>query len=330
MSVTICVDNRSVPHQSFHVDAAYSSYFHNVAAFVGKFCALNTVYQWLSPLDNIAIAICPDKVRLILKPNWNIAQLTHLFEPTYTCLVSLQRQTWGSYFVDAITKFSACLHGNKSSGLHVLDLISSDMCLFGDQLTIDIDDGLNKFYSACRQVQKEYKHAKIFVTCVLISENSTTDHYYSSPNMTKILLKLKSLRDIVTFRTVKNSPMHFDEELRYLVSDLATPICCKLEFPSQSGTNCSLILELHASTGTARNAMHDGLGSAVLCGLVPRCGVDASYLEGKGLRVSIPGKHDLLPTERRYNTVYYIQSPHLCALINFMIYIFSYEQSAPQ
>jgi hypothetical protein len=295
----IIADNRSIAHQCFHTDAAYASYYRNVAALVGKYCAVIDRHHWVHRLKFLAVAISPEKVRLIHSAEWSISQLPYLLEPRYTCVGSIQETTWGRYFVDALNKVSQAL---PSAECATIVLISTDMCLLGDRGASDIDHGLDKFCAACHNLRKLHPAAKVTILCAIVSENTNKDHYFASPNTVKMQIKLQQLSSFVTFRGVKNSNLHFEEQLHRLVSSLASPLHGKLDLPAFCGTNCSIVYELHASTMDAQSALHDGLCSPVLCGLVPRAGVDAGFIDGCALHLHAPAHNqavDMLPTENR-------------------------------
>ncbi len=73
------VDNRQLPYQDFHIDASYASYQRNVSSLIGKYCTLSGLYSWLQHPAHIAFALSPDKVRLVPKSQWSIAQISALF-----------------------------------------------------------------------------------------------------------------------------------------------------------------------------------------------------------------------------------------------------------
>jgi hypothetical protein len=325
----ILADNRSVAHQCFHTDAAYASYYRNVAALVGKYYAVVDRHSWLDRMNFFAVAMSPEKVRLIQSAEWNISQLPYLLEPRYTCVGPIQKTTWGQYFVDALSKVSQALPSTAGS-INVV-LVSTDMCLLGERAAPDIDDGLDRFCSACLNIRKHHPSAKITILCAIVSENTNKDHYFASPNMVKIQIKLQSLSSFVTFRGVKNSNLHFEEELRFFISSQAVPLHGKLDLPSFCGANCSIVFELRASTVGAQSSLHDGLCAPVLCGLVPRAGVDAGFIEGSALRLHAPAQNqavDKLPTDNRYEVVIYTVLCLAATVLSAKISVFSLSKHA--
>lgn len=175
------------------------------------------------------------------------------------------------------------------------------MCLLGDGRSVDLEQGLENFCKICRVASAQISGLKIHIICAIVSDSNGATHF-ENPNLIAVLSKLNTLDSLVTFRSVVNSPHHFDEELRCIVSQCAPKLCSKVEFPVQSGSNCSLVVELSASTGTAGNALHKGLKQPQLWGLVHRTQLDPCHIDGKVMHVKSPSReaaHEYLSTERR-------------------------------
>lgn len=304
------VDNRQLPYQDFHIDASYASYQRNVSSLIGKYCTLSGLYSWLQHPAHIALALNPDKVRLVPKSQWSVAQISALLEPRHSCVGSalIAKSTWGTYFVDAVNKLMESFQKlprleRESSNSWTWYLLSTDMCLLGDHRSTCLEEGLSAICRACKAAHDLIPRLKIRIICTIISDQTGFNHF-DNPHMVTVHSKLSILNDFVSFHSVMNSALHFDEELRCMVSQCAPQMCVKLDFPVLFGAQCSLVLQLSASTGTAGNAMHAGLQQPQLCGLVPRAQVDPALIDGKALHVTCPSLEDAqsyLSSERRYS-----------------------------
>lgn len=220
----------------------------------------------------------------------------------------IPKTTWGVFFVDALHKLFDVHRKMQRSGVtvaaeHTWHLFSTDVSLLGDHKSTCLEEGLDTFCNVCSAIKVQASGVRIRVVCTLVAPDPGQHGSSSShPSMIKVLSKLKALGGFVTFQSVVNSALHFDEELRCMVSQCAPSLCAKLEFPMQLGSNCSLVLQLRPCTGTAGNAMHAGLRRPELCSLVHRAQVSPSCIDGKALHVTCPGDSDAtehLGTERR-------------------------------
>lgn len=304
MASFIVVDNRQFPVRDFLTEASYASYHRNASSLVGKYCAYSGVYSWFPFPESLAIALSPDKVRLVHKSQWNVSQVATLLEPKYSCVggSTIPKTTWSAFFNDALQKCvngaSKYLAGNQR--ISVI-LVSTDMCLLGDHNSTGLDEALDRFCCACLSLHQAHPGLIIRIICTIVSDLSGYKHYENA-NMMKVMQKLKAVEAFVSFQSVVNSQLHFEEELRCIVSSFSQPLFSKIEFPMHGGANCSLVLQLCASTGTAANVMHSGLKTPELCGLISRSGIDPCYLDGKGFKVSYPSSNqalELLPSKER-------------------------------
>jgi len=218
----------------------------------------------------------------------------------------IPKTTWGVFFLDALHKLFDIHRKMQRSTVsatteHTWYLFSTDTSLLGDHRSTCLEEGLDTFCNLCTSIKDQTTGVRIRIICTLV----TPDQHGSSPsnpNMIKVLSKLNSLGGFVSFQAVVNSALHFDEELRCMVSHCAPSLCAKLEFPMQLGSNCSLVLQLRPCTGTAGNAMHAGLRQPELCSLMHRSQVPPSCIDGKALHVICPLDTDAnehLSTARR-------------------------------
>lgn len=305
MTSFIVVDNRQVPLRDFQTEASYASFHRNASSLVGKYCTLSDMYLWFPCPDSVAIALSPDKARLLHKSQWNVSQLAGLLEPKYTCMggPTIPKTTWSTFLVDALQK---CVNGvtkyvDNKHPTFVL-LLSTDLALLGDQNTPGLEEALDRFCNVCSTLHNTRPGLKIRIMCTIVSDISGYKHYENA-NMVKVLQKLKRVEHFVSFHSVVNSPLHFEEELRVIVARFPRPLLSKIEFPMQFGAQCSVVLRLQAGTCSAANALHAGLKAPELCGLVARAGVDPCHIDGKGFKVTCPAPDqavDLLPSAQRY------------------------------
>jgi hypothetical protein len=308
-STYYAVDNRQVPYQDFHTDSSFASYNRNAATLIGKFSMLSSMYQWLPYPEAIAFAHSPEKVTLLPKGQFEIMQLATLLESRHSSPGGSLSQniTWGSYFVDAVQKCCNAIKCRTSpsssapkSGNNLIVLLSTDICLLGNQQSGALDDGLAKFCDACIAAQTLYPDLKIRILCVICSEVNSSDHHKNA-NLVHVLVRLKEL-PFVSFHSLVNSTMHFSDELRCIVSQCVGSLLSCIEFPAQFGANCSLVLNLQPYTGTAANSLHLGLKNPEIFSLVPRTEVDPFLIEGKGVEVTCPTQEaakEMLPTKGR-------------------------------
>jgi hypothetical protein len=315
MSTYYAVDNRQVPYQDFHTDSSFASYNRNAANMIGKFSMLSSMYQWLPYPEAIAFARSPEKVTLLPKGQFDLTQVATLLESRHSSLGGSMSQniTWGSYFCDAVQKCGNAIGGKcrtaapsgfsakSKSGNNLIVLLSTDLCLLGNQQSRALDNGLEIFCDACIAAHEKYPGLRIRILCVIVSQVNSSDHHMNA-NLVNVLVRLKELKSFVSFQSLVNSTMHFSDELRCIVSQCVGSLLSCIEFPAQFGANCSLVLNLQPCTGTAANSLHGGLENPEIFSLVPRKEIDPFLIEGKGVKVTSPSQEaaqELLPTKGR-------------------------------
>jgi hypothetical protein len=284
------IDNRQLSHRSFNAESSHASFHRYVKNLVGKLITLNTKHRWIELPSAIIVAQTPDKGRVFNKSQCDLSQLSNILEPVYSCVggVSIPKITWGSYIIDSLQKIGQLIQQQKAvNKKYVVVIFSTDVCLIGDQCSQSIDDSLEKFCQNCTDIAKHNVSIEIRVVCTIISESADSVHIVN-PNLFSIHSRLKTLGGMVTFQQVLNSAMHFEEELRILIAAHQVSLLCKLQFPIVQNVDCSVLVELSASTMSGVDGMHQGLASPELCSLVSRAEIDPLFIEGRSCLVKCP------------------------------------------
>eukprot|EP01034_Spumella_vulgaris_P021328 gene21328-27358_t len=111
---------------------------------------------------------------------------------------------------------------------------------------------------------------------------------------------INSLEHFVTFQLMPNSAMHFEEELRVITAAQQIPLLSKIQFPIVQNVDCSVVIELSASTLSGADCLHQGLAAPELCSLVSRSDLDPLFIEGHSCLAKTPSyecsKH-ILPSK---------------------------------
>lgn len=298
------IDNRQVSYQNFHINSSYATYYRIISILIGKFCTLSHIYSWLNHPEALLVATSPDKVRLISKEQWNILQISELLEPKYTVANNkmIQKSTWDSYFVDGIQKVLINIkllllksnHDIKHNKYNII-IISTDICCLGDDINYPqeiFDESIDKFCTTCIEAHQLHPNLRIRIICTTISEST---EYLASENnnyrLLNIIKNLQSLHGIVTFHCVINSSLHFEDELKCILTQSTIPLFSKFEFStnhSSSVSCCSLVVKLVPSTGTAISSIHKGLERPEVYKLISRNAISPCFIEGKSFKVLCP------------------------------------------
>lgn len=301
------IDNRQVSYQNFHINSSYATYYRIISILIGKFCTLSHIYSWLNHPEALLVATSPDKVRLISKEQWNILQISELLEPKYTVANNkmIQKSTWDSYFVDGIQKvliniklLLLKLNSNSKHNKYNIIIISTDICCLGDSNYPQevYDESIDKFCTTCIEAHQLHPNLKIRIICTTISDST---EYLASENyrLLTIMKNLQSLHGIVTFHCVMNSSLHFEDELKYILTLSTIPLFSKFEFSihddsssssSSSVSCCSLVVKLVPSTGTAISSIHMGLERPEVYKIIARNAISPCFIEGKSFKVVCP------------------------------------------
>lgn len=301
------VDNRQLSHRSFNSETSHASYHRHVKNLIGKFLTLSTKHTWIDPPIALLVAQSPDKVRLLNKSQFDVVQLSNVLDPVYTCVggASIPKVTWSNFIFDGLQKIFQLIQqnerNNKPEQKHLIVLFSTDVCLFGDQQSQDIDESLSKVCKICADAMKISPNVEIRIVCTIISDVVDSVHYDNS-NLLAIHTHLKSLRGAASVHQTLNSAMHFEEELRAIVAAHHVPLAMKIQFPVMFNLDCSLVLEARAGSMSSADALHGGMAAPELCSLVSRCEIDSLCIEGKGCVVKHPSyktSKQLLPSIQR-------------------------------
>lgn len=316
------IDNRQVSYQNFHINSSYATYYRIISILIGKYCTLSHIYSWLNHPEALLVATSPDKVRLISKEQWNILQISELLEPKYTVANNkmIQKSTWDSYFVDGMQKvliniklLLLKLNSNIKHNKYNIIIISTDICCLGDDSNYPqevYDESIDKFCTTCIEAHQLHPNLRIRIICTTISES--TENLVSENNnyrLLNIMKNLQSLHGIVTFHCVINSSLHFEDELKCILTQSTIPLFSKFEFStnhSSSVSCCSLVVKLIPSTGTAISSIHKGLERPEVYKLLTRNAISPCFIEGKSFKVVCPFFKEssivqsLLPTVGRY------------------------------
>lgn len=328
------IDNRQVSYQNFHVNSSYATYYRIISILIGKFCTLSHIYSWLNHPEALLVATSPDKVRLISKEQWNILQISELLEPKYTVANNkmIQKSTWNSYFVDGIQKvlinikllllkLNSSNNRKQHNNKYNIIIISTDICCLGDSNYPQevYDESIDKFCTTCIEAHQLHPNLRIRIICTTISDST---EYLASENnyrLLQIMKNLQSLHGIVTFHCVINSSLHFEDELKCILTQSTIPLFSKFEFSthhssssssssssvSSSCSCCSVVVKLVPSTGTAISSIHIGLERPEVYKLIARNAISPCFIEGKSFKVVCPIYKEssivqsLLPTEGR-------------------------------
>jgi hypothetical protein len=302
------IDNRQLSHRSFNAESSHASFHRYVKNIIGKLITLNVKHRWIELPSALIVAQTPDKGKVFNKSQCDLSQLSNILEPVYSCVggVSIPKLTWGSFIIDSLQKIGKLIQQQEqiirlADKKFMVVIFSTDICLIGDQCSQSIDESLEKFCQVCTDISKHVS-IEIRVVCTIISDSVNSVHF-DNPNLFAIHSRLKALGSLVTFQQVLNSAMHFEEELRMIIAAHQVPLLSKLQFPIVQNVDCSVLVELSASTLSGVDGMHTGLASPELCSLVNRAEIDPLFLEGRSCVVRCPAfersKH-LLPSRARY------------------------------
>jgi hypothetical protein len=306
MVLYFVVDNRLVTFNDFTVDASFATYYRNCNLMLGKYLTLSHIFGWLPKPEGVLVAQSPEKARLVNGKELNELAIGTTLEPRHSCVGSdVSRNTWGTFFVDSLNKIMTDIFSNGGDNERSVTVVclSPDLCLLGDhRKNTLLSFGLDGFCETFNVAKNAYPKLNIIIITPIIAHQDGSDHY-SNPNLVHVLAKLKDCAAFVTFHSIVNSPLHYDEEIRHIVSKFSTPILSKIELPSYGGSSCSIVVRVSAASRNATNALHPGLETPEIYSIVSRSQMDPRFIEGKGMQVGYPDQSEaseFLPTVLRY------------------------------
>jgi hypothetical protein len=241
--------------------------------------------NWIRPPSAILLAASTDQTRVVMQP-YTEEQLEEIKNPTF-CIFSTtvpKANFVGGYLVDALGKI-ASLNFNRSQleyrsfNMTYVQIFTTDLTLLARTCINDteiekLSDIVNNSPQSIVCVQ---------INCVLVSEisNSFSSEYRNISN--QIQLAFKKYTDKVQLKLRINSAIHFDEELRGIISYYTPTMNGILSLPSVNNMRCDLFYDIIPPTITSVDGLHNGLENLQLFSIVPRHEINPLYLLGHGL-----------------------------------------------
>ncbi len=303
-SVVFVIDNRSIPIESFDIEASMSSYHRSNELLLSKFLFMSDAHnKWISKPMALFVAGSSDKAKLIGGKYLERSGISALMEVRYSCSTQSKisrSQTWGGILADSFHKLADSLKSNtlpeKKNHITVF-IFSNDYSLLGSCKSIEeCDESMSTFCSAVNNCTRLIS-VEIQIISVAITLNSCNE----VEKMLQIKLKQSMPQVKIGFRTIINSTLYYEEEFRKIISRLRPIVTCQIDLPYSNGMRCSLKIDLFPTTVTSSDSLNDEMKSAELFSIVPRDGVDPITLEGLTLHVRASNQVDEFSSKKGYD-----------------------------
>lgn len=257
LQTIIIADNRQTLPQNFEVDAGFASFQRFLQTTIPKYIAICDGHQWMRrPLGLV-----------VLNDNYNAPKIIGgrfldvkiaakaLEQPEFRFAGSASKitgETWSSFLSVAMQRIAEMLGGSSSAPQLTsaskgrIVIYSSDILLIGcdfcDANTINqFEENVVSFCRAVNSLREKFPNIIIEIISVAVSQLPSSVQLLTNANSNVILslqvILKKNLSDSVSFSVMRNSSMHFEEELRRLVAAYAPMVSTKLEFPPVAGKN---------------------------------------------------------------------------------------------
>lgn len=298
MSFIVC-DNREIIHDSFDVEASMGSYHRFNASTIAKLLAFQqNHFSWVPKPDAIIMAASPERCRLVTNPHFNTKNISELLDAKYTCPYAgrnLANQTWGVFLVDAMKILTKFLLTNSTKEKRVsIVIFSSDASLMGDRnqnesidtVGIRFYDGIKLFSDAVNTLGKSGFKVEINIVCAQVSQVGTYAHQTSTALDIQDQLKAMATSYTIVFDSIINSALHYEEQLRKLISIQRPLTSSTLNLPFANGMRSNVHLQLSPSSTASADSVHSGLAQLDLLNLTPRSGINPLCIEGCALKVT--------------------------------------------
>ena len=277
------IDNRQSlnKYQSFTVEASLASYNRNVHTTLSRYISLCTQHPFLSSPSGIAVASSPDRVNFIVNKSINLIQLNDLVQPKYSCVggANIPLFTWNRYIIDGLNKIfnnldhernrktdkvsKKCKDGEK----YLLTIFSHDLNLFGDESSESILLGVKSIITICKSLKSNFNVETRIISTILLDAVDKSS-YFENKNLETVMTTLKQEESAISFNSIWNNHIHFEDELRSIIRLCAPIILSTIEFPILHNNKCSVMMEFAPGSLSSAQAIHEGLKSPQLFSMV--------------------------------------------------------------
>ena len=255
LQTIIIADCRQTVPQNFEVDAGFASYQRFLQTTIPKYIAICDGHQWIRrPIGLVVLNDDFNAPKIIGGRFLDVKIAAKALEsPTSRVAGSASKitgETWSTFLVVAVKRIDDMLNGSSiapqltptSKGRIVI--YSSDILLIGSDFcdantSSQFEENVMSFCRAVISLRNKFPNILIEIISVAVSQLPSsaqllTNAYSNTTQSLQVMLK-KNLSDTVSFSVMRNSSMHFEEELRRLVAAYAPLVSTKLEFPPVSG-----------------------------------------------------------------------------------------------
>ena len=177
-----------------------------------------------------------------------------------------------------------------------LTFITNDVALYGNVgKRQNCVESIRALSEQLRDVRKTVVNISVNIVCVNLSRRHPQD-LDSSENLDALLLQTEALlhslfaddfdhNNSTSICRIENSSIHFEAELRLLVSRCKPLVQTKLEFPRTHTFKASIDIEICPATLQALIKLHSGLSRMQILSLIPNNGIDSIALDGQAMLI---------------------------------------------
>ena len=255
---------------------------------------------WIDELTGLILPNSPDKAKCYLPNHFTIANLPNLLEVKYSSGLS---STWSFYMSDALNQISTVIQRNlkKKSKCSIVILSHDKAILEGNNELKDDSQFLCDFREMCKNMKEISFNLKVI--CTILNPPRGLGGLGYFPNESSVKSTRGLLRNLQSsfgpavaspstaeLITLPCSSLHFDEQLRSIVTAASTTIRSSLSFPCVRGLSCTLGMDLYPTTLESADTMHSGLSVCEMFSLASQSDFAACSILGQGILVH-PSSH---------------------------------------